>query len=193
MTGHLADLAMPAARIDVLVEPGDAGEDGADTVTFVLVREPRRTGPPLGPGRIRRRAARGRCWRSGSCCRRRPRRWSSTRSTPASAARPVRRSGRHLAELARRHQVLCVTHLAQVAAYADAQVVVSRSERTAGGRLAGAAPVDGDARVSELARMLAGLDSDPARRHAAELLESAQAASRAGGAHPASRRRRSPS
>jgi len=83
--------------------------------------------------------------------------------------------GRHLAELGRRHQVLCVTHLAQVAAHADSQVAVTKRERD-GRTVTAAAVVEGDARVAELSRMLAGLGSDHARRHAAELLESARPA-----------------
>jgi DNA repair protein RecN (Recombination protein N) len=75
--------------------------------------------------------------------------------------------------------VLCVTHLAQVAAFADQQVAVEKVElgSRAGRRtVARAAPVDGDARVRELSRMLAGVEeSDHARRHAAELLASAEA------------------
>jgi DNA repair protein RecN (Recombination protein N) len=92
--------------------------------------------------------------------------------------------GRLLKTLGSRHQVLCVTHLAQVAAFAGTQVVVEKAVEQvgavkghAGGRtIAHAAVVDGDARVSELSRMLAGIgDSAHARRHAAELLETAGA------------------
>lgn len=80
--------------------------------------------------------------------------------------------GRRLARLARTHQVIVVTHLPQVAAYGDVHLVVH-----------GAGPrgtsvvrrLGGDERVAELARMLAGLgDSDSARAHARELLETAQ-------------------
>jgi DNA repair protein RecN (Recombination protein N) len=72
-----------------------------------------------------------------------------------------------------------VTHLAQVAAHADAQLVVEKREE--GGRtVASATPVEGEARRSELARMLAGVDSATAREHAAELLEHT-AASRSSG------------
>jgi DNA repair protein RecN (Recombination protein N) len=81
--------------------------------------------------------------------------------------------GQALAELGRRHQVLVVTHLPQVAAFADRQVVVRKYER--GGRtFADAEEVTGDARVAELARMLSGMpDSARARDHARELLASA--------------------
>jgi DNA repair protein RecN (Recombination protein N) len=83
--------------------------------------------------------------------------------------------GRLLGDLGRRHQVLCVTHLAQVAAHADAQLVVEKREE--GGRtVATVTPVDGESRVSELSRMLAGMvDSAHARSHAAELLQHAGA------------------
>src|SRR6185436_9750367 len=63
--------------------------------------------------------------------------------------------GRLLADLGLRHQVLCVTHLAQVAAFADAQVVVEKREE-AGRTVASASLTDSSARVTELSRMLAG-------------------------------------
>ncbi|HUY06448.1 MAG TPA: DNA repair protein RecN [Acidimicrobiales bacterium] len=79
--------------------------------------------------------------------------------------------GRALRELGRDHQVIVVTHLAQVAAFADNQLVVHKDmsgDRT----LAHVEAVEGEERISELARMLSGHpDSENARRHAAELLE----------------------
>ena len=70
-----------------------------------------------------------------------------------------------------------VTHLAQVAAYADHQVVVAKPTDPAGSVLASDVhPVVGEERVAELARMLGGSDSGAAREHAAELLAAAQAA-----------------
>ena len=85
--------------------------------------------------------------------------------------------GRALGQLARTHQILVVTHLAQVAAFADQQIVVSKA--VSGGQTATAAtPVSGVERVRELARMLSGLaDSDSGQRHAEELLAAAPAAS----------------
>ena len=86
--------------------------------------------------------------------------------------------GRLLAALGARHQVLCVTHLAQVAAFADTQVVVEKAVEpvgevrgtgngAAGARTVARAPVlDGDDRVAELSRMLAGTGSSA---HAREL------------------------
>lgn len=84
--------------------------------------------------------------------------------------------GRALANLASRYQVLVVTHLAQVAAHADAQVAVEKTE--SGGRtLACARQVTGEQRVIELSRMLSGQPgSKTARRHAEELLRAARSA-----------------
>jgi DNA repair protein RecN (Recombination protein N) len=83
--------------------------------------------------------------------------------------------GRSLAQLARTHQVVVVTHLAQVAAFADQQIAVSKD--VVGGRtLSATTPLDHKARVIELARMLSGHPASPsARRHAQELLDHAAA------------------
>jgi DNA repair protein RecN (Recombination protein N) len=84
--------------------------------------------------------------------------------------------GRALASLGRKHQVLCVTHLPQVAAFADAQLVVEKQE-VAGRTVASAALVLDDARVTELSRMLAGVGASAhAQEHARELLTQAAAA-----------------
>jgi DNA repair protein RecN (Recombination protein N) len=81
--------------------------------------------------------------------------------------------GRALAALAERHQVLVVTHLPQVAAFADHQIAVTKAE--IGGRtVATASALDDAARVVELSRMLSGQpESVTARDHAEELLASA--------------------
>lgn len=83
--------------------------------------------------------------------------------------------GRALAALGRRHQVLVVTHLPQVAAFADHQVAVSKQE--SGGRTRTSVQILDDAgRVVELSRMLSGRpDSATARSHATELLAQARA------------------
>jgi DNA repair protein RecN (Recombination protein N) len=102
--------------------------------------------------------------------------------------------GRRLARLARNHQVVVVTHLAQVAVFADRHLVVDKL--VAGKSVAGKAEdselaaepgqrsdgvtrsdirtVDGADRLVELARMLAGNDSAVAREHAAQLLDAAR-------------------
>jgi DNA repair protein RecN (Recombination protein N) len=82
--------------------------------------------------------------------------------------------GRRLARLARTHQVIVVTHLPQVAAYADTHLVVDTGENT-GAAASEVRRLGDEDRVAELARMLAGLgESDTGRAHARELLAAAQ-------------------
>ena len=77
--------------------------------------------------------------------------------------------GRRLAQLAKHAQVIVVTHLAQVAAHADVHFVVSKSS-VDGVASTAVAPVDGEERVIELARMLSGSTDDAALEHARVLL-----------------------
>ena len=78
--------------------------------------------------------------------------------------------GRRLAALSRTHQVIVVTHLAQVACFADQQIVVSGSIAN-GVKESDVSEVFGDDRIKEIARMLSGLgESGPAASHAKELL-----------------------
>lgn len=84
--------------------------------------------------------------------------------------------GRKLRALARRHQVLCVTHLPQIAAYAEHHYVVrKRQGRTR--TVTEVASVSGDQRIEEIARMLGGeVVGEAARRHAREMLHQSHAA-----------------
>jgi DNA repair protein RecN (Recombination protein N) len=77
--------------------------------------------------------------------------------------------GKSLRRLGKQRQVLCVTHLPQVAACAHAQWSVAKSASRGKVRVE-AARLDREARIGELARMLGGAEAT-ARRHAAELLE----------------------
>jgi DNA repair protein RecN (Recombination protein N) len=83
--------------------------------------------------------------------------------------RTGRAVGEVLARLARDRQVLVVTHLAQVAAFADHHLRVDKTEAE-GRTVTRVVRLDGDDRVAELARMLAGDDGVAARRHAKALL-----------------------
>jgi DNA repair protein RecN (Recombination protein N) len=83
--------------------------------------------------------------------------------------------GRRLALLARSRQVICVTHLPQVAAYADRHLLVDKNGRGSAVHT-GVQSLDLPGRVRELSRMLAGVaDSELARGHASELLAAAAA------------------
>ncbi|MCG3185513.1 MAG: DNA repair protein RecN [Rhodocyclaceae bacterium] len=84
--------------------------------------------------------------------------------------------GRLLRRLGTQHQVLCVTHLPQVAAQADWQWSVSKSAE-AGTIASEIRPLDATARIEEIARMLGGTRiTATTRRHAAEMLAAAGAA-----------------
>ncbi|MFD5134038.1 DNA repair protein RecN [Streptomyces olindensis] len=83
--------------------------------------------------------------------------------------------GRRLARLAKTAQVVVVTHLPQVAAFADRQLLVEKTNDGSVTR-SGVKVLDGEDRVRELSRMLAGQeDSETARAHAEELLATARA------------------
>ncbi|GAA2261555.1 DNA repair protein RecN [Streptomyces indiaensis] len=83
--------------------------------------------------------------------------------------------GRRLARLAKSAQVVVVTHLPQVAAFADRQLLVEKTNDGSVTR-SGVKVLEGEDRVRELSRMLAGQeDSETARAHAEELLAAARA------------------
>jgi DNA repair protein RecN (Recombination protein N) len=170
VTPHLRELAMPAAAFEVVVEPADLTDDGGDRVTFLMSANP---GEPPRP--LARVASGGELSRAMLAAR-----VVLSEAPPTLVFDEVDAGiggeagaavGRLLADLAGAHQVLVVTHLAQVAAFADAQVVVEKREQ--GKRtVASAQTVTGEDRVRELSRMLAGVgESAHARSHATELLE----------------------
>jgi DNA repair protein RecN (Recombination protein N) len=80
--------------------------------------------------------------------------------------------GQKMRQIAAHRQVLCITHLAPVAAFGNSHLVVTK-EAEAGRTVSRLHRVTGDARIDELARMLGGV-SQAARRHASELIESAK-------------------
>lgn len=169
VTDRLADLALARAVVEIGVRRAAALEDGADEVDLRFGANP---GEPARP--LDRVASGGELSRVMLALRV----VAGGRGAAASVFDEIDAGiggeaglavGRTLAELARGRQVLCVTHLPQVAAFADAQVVVAK--RTAKRRtVATAELLLDDARVDELARMLAGVASDNARHHARELL-----------------------
>jgi DNA repair protein RecN (Recombination protein N) len=81
--------------------------------------------------------------------------------------------GRKLKQLSRYHQILCVTHLAQIAAFADRHLTVEKEERR-GSTRSRVAVLEPDDRTDEIARMLGGEVSDKFRRAARELLDRAR-------------------
>ena len=179
VTAELAGLAMPNARFDVELAPAaDFGPWGAEEVEMLLVAHAGAPRLPLGQGA------------SGGELARVMLAIEVTLATASDTYRPTTlvfdevdagvggkaavEVGRRLAELARQAQVVVVTHLPQVAAFADHHVVVTKSH--AGGADVVTASdvqvVTGPGRVAELARMLSGHEDSPtARVHAVELLQ----------------------
>ncbi len=161
---HLHELALPRARLEVAV-----GDDPGEQVTFLLGANPGEPALPLAKvasgGELARTMLALRLVLADA-----PPTLVFDEVDAGIGGEAALAVGRALAALGSRHQVLVVTHLAQVAAFADAQVVVAKHER--GGRtVATATPVAGDERVRELTRMLSGLtESARARTHAKELL-----------------------
>jgi len=168
VAAHLPDLALPKARVEVDVA-GVAGRD----VTFRFAANP---GMDLQP--LAKVASGGELARAMLALR-----LVLTEGPPVlifdevdagiggAAAVAV---GRSLSSLGTNHQVLVVTHLAQVASWADAHVVV---DKVVSGSVTTTTieVVSEEARVTELARMLSGTpESSTARQHARELLESTQ-------------------
>ncbi|OQW96758.1 MAG: DNA repair protein RecN [Verrucomicrobia bacterium A1] len=82
--------------------------------------------------------------------------------------------GRKLEEVARRHQVICITHLPQVAVFGKTHLAVSKSVRD-GRTVTEVNPLDEKSRVEEVARMLGGRDlTSVTVKHAREMLEGAR-------------------
>ncbi len=173
VTERLRELALPDAAIDI--EIGEHSDDNpGDRVQFLLSANP---GSPLLP--LTRVASGGELARTMLALRLVLSRAKSDNQTDntlvfdevdagigGTAAHSI---GEALSVLGHRHQVLVVTHLAQVAAAADSQISVSKEVRD-GATYATAGPIEGDKRVAEIARMLSGSSSQSAREHARELL-----------------------
>jgi len=177
VTEELSALAMPHAKITVPVMPQDEyGPHGADEVEIRLAAHPGAPALPLAKG-----ASGGELSRVMLAI-----------EVVFAGADPVPtfvfdevdagvggkaavEIGRRLARLARRAQVIVVTHLPQVAAFADTHLVV---EKASDGSVvsSGISRLDDAGRVRELSRMLAGLeDSEHGQAHAGELLAAAGA------------------
>ena len=182
VTAELTALAMPHARLTVAVTPlREAGPHGADEIEIRLSAHPGAPALPLHKG-----ASGGELSRVMLAI-----------EVVFAGADPVPtfvfdevdagvggkaavEVGRRLARLARLAQVIVVTHLPQVAAFADTHLVLEKADDGSVTR-SGVTRLDQAGRVRELSRMLAGLeDSEFGRAHAEELLAAA-AAERAGG------------
>lgn len=173
---RLGRLGMPRARLEISLGEGPA----AEPVTFLLGANPGEPAQPLAKvasgGELARAMLALRLVLGGG-----PPSAVFDEVDAGIGGEAALRVGEALADVARERQVLVVTHLAQVAAYADTHIALRKGEE--GGRTVSAAKVlDHDERLVELARMLSGHpDSDAARSHAQELLASTRRQGQAGG------------
>ena len=167
---ELPPLGLPANAFGVTLEPAQVGPSGTDRVLFTFAPNPGE--PPRALGRI---ASGGEASRLSLALKVV---LASADETPllvfdevdaGVGGRNAAALGERLRALSRFHQVLCVTHLPQVAAYADAHLVVGKrveGERTA----TDVRSLDDAARATELAAMLAGDGAGDEARSAAEAL-----------------------
>ncbi len=180
VTAELQGLAMAKSRLTVDVRKVAPGADGADEVELMLApnasAEPRPLASSASGGELSRVMLALEVILSAGT-------QGATlvfdEVDAGVGGRAAVEIGRRLARLATRNQVIVVTHLPQVAAYADTHLHVAKNvgdEAVTSGVLT----LSAEERVEELARMLAGLDdTDTGRAHAAELLERARSERRA--------------
>ncbi len=171
ITSTMHTLAMSGGRFEVALIPCQPSAAGSEKVEFQVALNP---GQPLRP--LSKVASGGELSRIGLAIQVRA---SSDTGVPTLifdevdagiGGRVAEIVGQLLACLGRDRQVLCVTHLPQVAACADWQWRISKEERD-GQTLSAVALLCDETRVEEIARMLGGLDiTETTRRHAAEML-----------------------
>ncbi|MEO6502096.1 MAG: DNA repair protein RecN [Jatrophihabitantaceae bacterium] len=205
ITAELAGLAMPAAAVRVEVrprhllesgpqvvidgQPVGAGPDGVDEVEITLRPHPDAPALPVQRGASGGELSRVMLAIEVALAGTDPVPTMVFDEVDAGVGgRAAVEVGRRLARLARSHQVVVVTHLAQVAAFADRHLVVDKSVAGGGEPAEGDAEpavsdgvtrsdirsVSGEDRLVELARMLSGDDNPVAREHAAQLLSAAR-------------------
>lgn len=167
---ELADLAMDKTRFEVSIEPADPGPKGADAVEFLISPNP---GEPVKP--LARIASGGELSRIMLALKSVAKRAEVPTLVfdeidTGIGGRTAQVLGEKLSSLARKCQVMCVTHLAQVASRAGHHMSVDKVVE--GGRsYVRLKTLDGEERVGELARMLGGDEgSSIAAQHAREML-----------------------
>jgi DNA repair protein RecN (Recombination protein N) len=171
VTEELSGLAMPHATLTVDVHETTPGPSGADEIEFCFAANP---GSPARP--LQKAASGGELSRVMLALEVI---LSDTHPVPTLVfdeidagigGRAAVEVGKRLARLAEKAQVIVVTHLPQVAAFADRHAVVLKSD-DGSVTTSGLVALDDDARLKELSRMMAGLEnSDAAQAHAEELL-----------------------
>lgn len=181
---ELASLAMEKARFQIAFQQAEAGAPvwtsrGIDRVVFLISANPGEPPRPLAQvasgGELSRiTLALKTCLTANSGPRAKgpPRTLIFDEIDSGVGGRVAESLGRRLKRLAERHQVLCVTHLPQVAGFADAHYFVAKAERN-GTTHVSIDELDEPKRVEELARMFSGAKiTEAALQHARQILKS---------------------
>ncbi|MDO5723437.1 MAG: DNA repair protein RecN [Flaviflexus sp.] len=171
ITEELAHLALGRAQVRIEVTRREPSPDGGDDITFLLLPDAHSPATALATSASGGELSRIMLAIELVTSRDRPdhRTFIFDEVDAGIGGEAAKAVGQRLAALARHSQVIVVTHLAQVACWADRQIVVARGENATE-----VSSVGEDDRVTELARMLSGsADLDSARRHAADLLDAA--------------------
>lgn len=168
---ELADLAMAAAKVTIEVEQGKPGPTGMDTITFLITTNPGQ--PPVTIGKAASGGERSRIALAVKVA------LADADAVPILVFDEVDAGiggqtalavGAKLQRLATRKQVLCVTHLAQIAAFADAHFLIEKTQDESA-TTTQVFQLDQAQRQGEIARMLSGHPDEPvALTHAAQLL-----------------------
>jgi DNA repair protein RecN (Recombination protein N) len=172
---ELQDLAMDKVRFSVSFEEADMSETGVDEVEFLISPNP---GEPLMP--LRKIASGGELSRVMLALKRILAGADAVGTLvfdevdAGIGGRVAAVLGRKLQDISRHHQVLCITHLAPVAACAHHHILVEKAEEK-GRTVVRARYLEDEERVEELARMMGGIEvSSGIVRSARELLEEAR-------------------
>jgi DNA repair protein RecN (Recombination protein N) len=172
VTRAMQDLSMPGGRFEVMLHPAEPSAAGDERIEFLVAGH---AGTPPRP--LVKVASGGELARV-----------SLAIAVIAASATPVatlifdevdagiggavaETVGRLLKQLGQQRQVLCVTHLPQVAARGDQHLLVSKTGAGTGPPVSRITPLERKQRVEELARMLGGIEiTDTTRKHAREML-----------------------
>lgn len=168
---ELSELAMPRARFEVKITPKPLESDGADMVEFLIAPNPGEPPRPLSKiasgGELSRVMLAIKSVLAG------------IEGVPTLVfdeidigigGRTAGVVGEKLHALSTQRQILCITHLPQIASRARLHLLIEKREAE-GRTVTAVTPIEGDARVREIARML-GDTGESALRHAREMLES---------------------
>lgn len=174
VTAELHLLAMPQAKFEIQVQDVERGPNGCDSITFLLIPHTGAPARPLGEGASGGELSRVMLALEVALASRRgggQHTFVFDEVDAGVGGKAAVEVGRRLAKLAKTSQVLVVTHLPQVAAFADHHLVVAKRSDDGKTTATSVKRVIETERVTELARMLSGqTDSSAAREHASELL-----------------------